>query len=86
VIESDQERALVECKVRAVKLNPKGARIISLDLDWLSKVTTNAAAFGFDLGAVIFRPKGSPKLYAVMDADDLLELLSGMTRSSRQVS
>jgi hypothetical protein len=86
VIESDKAKALIECKVRAVKLNAKGARIISLDLEWLSKVTTNAAAFGFDVGAVIFRPKGSPKLYAVIDADDLLDLLTRDNRSSRQVS
>ena len=81
IIESDLELALIECKVRAVKIDPKGKRIISLDLEWLNKVTTNAAAFGFDLGVVLFRPKGSPKVYAVLEADVLLDTLA--RRSNR---
>ncbi len=70
------ERVLVECKVRAVKLNPKGQRIISIDLEWLNKVTANAADKDFDFGVVLFRPKGSPKVYAVLDADVLLDTLA----------
>ena len=76
VIESDLERVLAECKVRAVNLNARGERIISIDLEWLNKVTTNAAKEDFDYGVVLFRPKGSPKVYAVLNADVLLDTLA----------
>jgi Holliday junction resolvase len=86
VIESNLDRVLAECKVRAVKIDAKGTRIISLDLDWLSKVTRNAAAFGFDAGVVVFRPKGSPKLYGVLNLDVLLALLQAKSTDVRRVS
>ncbi|MDE2105045.1 MAG: hypothetical protein KGL39_47845 [Patescibacteria group bacterium] len=73
--------------MRAVKLTAKGARIFSFDLEWLNGVIDHAAKHDeFDMGAVVFRPKGSPKLYAVIDADDLLELLKRTPGTSRKVS
>lgn len=70
------EHALVECKVRSVHLDAKGKRILSIDLDWLAKVQANAKKEDFDFGMVAVRPKGSPKVYALLDLTDLLELLS----------
>jgi hypothetical protein len=69
------EKTLAECKVRSVKVTAKGKRMITFDLDWLHKVLTNADAFGYGAGAVIFRPKGSPQLFAVIEADLFLDLL-----------
>jgi hypothetical protein len=68
-------------------MDARGKRIIPFDLEWLAKVTAHADEHDeFDMGAVVFRPKGSPKLYAVIDADDLLELLKRKPGTSRKVS
>lgn len=76
VIEYVNGSALIECKVRATTLDAKGKRIISIDLDWMNKVVSNAAAHDFELGVLMVRPKGSSKVYAVLDADVLLGMLA----------
>lgn len=72
----DLGRVLVECKVRSAALNARGEKHITIDLDWLKKVTANAKREGFDFGIVAVRAKGSRKVYALLDLDDLLPLLN----------
>jgi hypothetical protein len=76
------ERILVECKVRAAKVVARGKRIISFDLEWLNKVIDNAAQHGFEMGVVIFRPKGSPKRYVVLEEEAFLDLLTNKGATS----
>lgn len=67
---------LVEAKVRAAKLDSKGARFIRIDLDWLTGVIENARKNGYRQGIVVVRPKGSQQLLVLTELDDYLGLLS----------
>lgn len=69
----DLGAVLAECKVRAAHLDARGARILSLDLDWLDKVRAEAAPRP---GVVIARAKGSPRSYVLCDLDLFLALLA----------
>jgi hypothetical protein len=69
------EELLVECKVRAVHLSPKGGRIISLDLDWLDDVTKKAKKTGAEHAVVVFRPKNTARLLVLAELDHFLDLL-----------
>lgn len=71
------EDILVEAKVRAVRLDAKGKRIISIDLDWLDGVLKNAAKNGFETGIVVIRPKNSERLLTLMLFSSFLEMLKG---------
>lgn len=61
------DNLLVEAKVRAVRLDAKGARILSIDLDWLDGVLKNAEKHGFEAGIVVVRPKGSARLLCLVE-------------------
>lgn len=69
------ENALIEVKRRVTKLNAKGARILSLDLDWLDGVQKNAKREGFEGAAVFVRPANSARLLVLVEDDFFLELL-----------
>jgi hypothetical protein len=77
------EEGLVEAKVRSVRLNARGERILSIDLGWLEKVEAEAKRAGFEWSAVIVRPKNSPRLLCLIDADLLLELLRREARHGK---
>lgn len=72
----DLGKTLVECKVRSTTLNATGEKYITINLDWLHKVEQNATKKGFDLGIVAVRPKRSRRVYALLDLNALLDLLS----------
>jgi hypothetical protein len=74
------ERLLGECKVRTTKLDAKGAKILSIDLDWLDGVRANAARMGYESAAVFVRPKGSERILAMLDLDTLYDLLRAATQ------
>ena len=69
------ERLLVECKVRSAKLDAKGRKTITLDLDWLHGVVGNAEKAGYEAGVVVVRPKGSQHLYVLADFDYFTDAL-----------
>lgn len=69
------EDILVEAKVRAVRLNAKGARIVAIDLDWLDGVMKNAAKAGFRGAVVVIRPKNSERLLTLMLFSSFLDML-----------
>ena len=69
------ERLLVECKVRSARLDAKGRKTITLDLDWLHGVVGNAERAGYAAGIVVVRPKGSQRLYVLADFDTYLDTL-----------
>lgn len=69
------ENGLYEVKRRVVRLNAKGARILSLDLDWLDGVQKNAKREGFEGAAVFVRPANSPRLLVLVEDDFFLQLL-----------
>lgn len=66
---------LGECKMRAAWLASTGAKMLSLNLDWLKKVRANAQRKGFRAGVLVSRAKGSPQLYVTMAWEDWLELV-----------
>lgn len=67
---------LAECKMRAAHLDARGAKTLSLSLDWLHKVCDNAKKAGFRAGVLISRAKGSPQLYVTMKWEDWTELVA----------
>lgn len=69
------EQTLVEAKVRSTKLSAKGARMLSIDLEWLKGVEAHAAKAGYEHAVVVVRPKGSHRLLLLTDLDDYLSLL-----------
>jgi hypothetical protein len=69
------EAILVESKVRSAKLNAKGAKTLTLDLDWLHGVVGNAERAGFEAGIVVAKAKGSERQYVLADLDFVLRLL-----------
>jgi hypothetical protein len=56
------EHMLVECKVRATHLDAGGRRIISLDLNWLTKTLEDAEKAGFKGAVLIVNAKGGVHL------------------------
>lgn len=82
------ENILVESKVRSAKVNAKGAKTLTLDLDWLHGVVGNAEKAGYDAGIVVAKAKGSERLYVLADLDFILSLLAqvkGLTAVPRAV-
>lgn len=71
------EDILVEAKVRSVRITQKGARMLTLDLDWLRRVQADAAKAGFRAGIVIVNGKGESRPLVLADLDFVLELLKG---------
>lgn len=69
------ENTLIEVKRRVTRLNAKGARILSLDLDWLDGVQRNAKREGFEGAAVFIRPANSARLLVLVEDDFFLRLL-----------
>jgi Holliday junction resolvase len=80
------EELLVECKVRAVHLSPRGGRMITLDLDWLDDVTKKAQRTGAEHAVVMFRPKNSPRLLFLVEGEFLLDLLRSSLAVDFQVA
>lgn len=66
---------LGEAKVRATRLNAKGERCITIDLDWLRGVQKAGKEHGFRGGILVVNPKGSRKPIVVLDLDDFLAML-----------
>ncbi len=71
---------LVECKVRAVETKVSGAQSVSLDFNWLWKVTGEAKTHGFRFGVVVLRPKGLQRKIVSMRMEDFLDLLKEAKR------
>lgn len=71
-----EERALGEGKVRSVRVNPAGKRMITLDLDWLHKVEDEAQSAGFEFAYVFFRPKGTKRCYVLLGEEEFLDLMA----------
>lgn len=78
------DRLLVECKVRTVALNAKGAKCLTFELDWLRGVQKNAEREGYEAGVVVMRPKGSSSLLVIAPFDYFLGQLAkvrGLTQT-----
>ncbi|WP_220193932.1 hypothetical protein [Ktedonospora formicarum] len=71
---------LGECKVRAYHFNAKGEKCFTLEKSWIDNVCKHAKQLGMRW-AVLFQPKGQQQVYAVIDYDLLLKLLSESERN-----
>jgi len=64
---------LVEAKVRSAQISG-GEKYITINLDWLKGVLTNALRIGAGYGTVIFRTKRSSDFYVLMRYEDFLRI------------
>lgn len=76
VIETGEERILVESKVRSLVIRSSGKRMWTIDFDWLRKVIREGTANGFSHAALFVRPKNSGDRFVVLDERTYLDLLS----------
>lgn len=66
-------QVLVEAKVRTAQIHG-GEKHITINLDWLKGVVSNALRMGMAYGSVVFRAKGSSDFYVLMRYEDFLWL------------
>lgn len=66
---------LLEAKVYQTHVNAAGAKIISIDLEWIPKAEQEAEDMHFKHSAVIVRPKGPGEWFAMLSKKEYLKYL-----------
>lgn len=69
-----EEEVLVECKVRAFE-KTSAEKSVRVEFGWLDGVREKAQRAGMSSAVLVVRPKGTQKMYAVLDYQDYLDLL-----------
>ncbi len=80
------ESILIEAKAGYTRLNVRGEKHFSLDVDWINKVLSHAKESGFDGWLLAMRPDGIRRWWLLGDGQFILDLILENKELRRKLS